>query len=84
MDEDFGGIDERMWERRSSETKRIENVTYDDLVIHPSLIRKLAYAAVNGTLAEITRACERDHRVLAHRCSGARTRRIAKPQCESV
>ena len=59
-------------ERRSSETKRIENVTYDDLVIHPSLIRKLAYAAVNGTLAEITRACERDHRCAGfYRCSGA-------------
>ena len=64
MDEDFCGIVTNVLveERRSSETKRIENVTYDDLVIHPSLIRKLAYAAVNGTLAEITRACERDHR----------------------
>ncbi|CAL6297728.1 unnamed protein product [Bathycoccus prasinos] len=75
MDEDFAGYDDAnvlVEERRSSETKRIENVTYDDLVIHPSLIRKLAYAAVNGTLAEITRACERDHRCAGfYRCSGA-------------
>ena len=75
MDEDFAGYDDAnvlVEERRSSETKRIENVMYDDLVIHPSLIRKLAYAAVNGTLAEITRACERDHRCAGfYRCSGA-------------
>ena len=73
-DEDFVGYDDGTYweERRRLEAKRIENVTYDDAVIHPSLVRKLAYAAVNGTVEEITRACERDQR-----CAGFYTHSAA-------
>ena len=67
MDEDLRSTANALVEeRRSSETFRIENVTYDDLVIHPSLIRKLAYVAV---MERELRARKRDHHHGFYRCS---------------